>query len=166
MSSPVSPISVLSAVLLAALLAAFATFASMVIPPLGELLRTEPRLAMLGFLGVAISPAVVIAIAHHFGSGILGAAEKLTASRRRGLFPDAQSWSAGAHGWLVLIGASVLTNLVLMVLNPPKLEPEGMRLASVVTGLAVTTALTIPSAIWVAVATIFFELQRRSQRDR
>jgi len=27
-------------------------------------------------------------------------------------------------------------------------------------------ALTIPSAIWVAIATIFFELQRRSQRDR
>ena len=40
-----------------------------------------------------------------------------------------------------------------------------MRLASVVTGLAVTTALTIPSAIWVAIATIFFELQRRIQRD-
>jgi len=165
MTSPVSPISVLSAALLAGLLAAFGAFAAMVVPPLAELLRTEPRLAMLGFLGVAIAPAVAITIAHHFGSGALGALEKLTATRRRGILPDTQAWSAGAHGWLVMIGTSILTNLVLMVLTPPKLEPEAFGLSSVVSGLAVAQSLSLPSLIWVTIATVFFELQRRSQRS-
>ena len=160
MTSPVSPISVLSAVLLAGLLAAFGAFASFVVPQLGELLRTEPRLAMLGFLGVALSPAVAITLAHHLGSGILGGIDKATPRGRRG-----QSLSAGAHGWLVLLGASLLTNLVLLIITPPKLEPEAFGLSSIVSGLSVAQSLGLPSVIWVTIATLLFELQRRGQRS-
>ena len=110
-------------------------------------------------------PALGITIAHHFGSGTLASFEKLTASRRRGVLPDAEAWAAGTFGWLVMIGASIVTNLVLLVLEPPKLEPEAFGVESLVSGLAFD-AVSIRSAIWVTTAAILYELQRRGRRHR
>lgn len=158
-----SPISFVCGALLFALLTAFGTVAAMVAPLLIELLRTAPHLAMLGFLALVVSPGVAITVAHHVGAGKLDALEKLTASRRRGALPDLESWAAGAHGWLVMYGTSVLTNLVLLVLDPPKLEPESFGIMRLVSGLVVTHVMSAPSLVWVLIATMFFELQRRAR---
>lgn len=158
-----SPISAISAALLYALLLGFSAMAGLVLPVLFELLRSWPHLAMLGFLGFATLPGTVIVVAHHLGSDRLDQLERLTASKRRGLLPGVESWSAGAHGWLVLYGTSVLTSIVMLVINPPELEPETFSVARMVTGLMTTHAMSVHTLVWILFATMFFELQRRGR---
>lgn len=150
-------VSLVCAVLLLVLLVAFGVAASVVMPPLLELLPTSPHLAMLGLLGFVLSPAAVIAIAHRLGSHTLDRLEtRVTAV-------GVTSAAAGAHGWLVMYGTSVLTTLVLLVLNPPELEPESFSILGMAARLFVSQVVSLQSAVWIGIATIFFELQRRAR---
>lgn len=163
-----SPISFVCGGLLFVLLGCFGALASVVVPPLLELLPTSPHLAMLGLLALVSSPALAITIAHHFGSSALDSLERLTPSRRRPVLPDVESWAAGAHGWLVLYGTTLLTNFILLVLNPPDIEPEHVSQLSatgIVSGFAVAHVVSAHSLTWVLVATMFFELHRRAKRQ-
>jgi len=160
-----SPVAMLSGALLFALLLAFGAAASLVVPALSELLESSPRLAMLGFLAFATSPGIVVAIAHHAFGRTLDQLDRATAgSRARSVLPGVESWAAGAHGWLVLYGTSVLTTLVLLVIEPPKLEPDTFTLTSVVSHLSVAHVASVQSGLWILIATLLFELQRRARR--
>src|SRR5687768_13623566 len=96
----------LNAVLLYGLLNVFGMVVAIVVPALLELLEKSPRLAMLGFLILVISPAIAVAIAHHGGHGTLDRFDKSGAKEKRvqGVFPGIVSWWAGVVGWLILIG--------------------------------------------------------------
>lgn len=159
-----SPISFLCGALLLLATMLYGSFAMLVVPHLGELLYTQPRLAMLGFLGLALSPVLGITIAHHLGSGTLASFEKLTASKRRGLLPDAEAWAAGSYGWLVMIGTSILVNLVSLVLSPPELEPEMLSISGLVSALNVAHLVSVRTGLWIGIASGFYELQRRGRR--
>ena len=152
-------VSLLCAGLLFALLVAFGIAAQLVMPSLLELLRTAPHLAMLGMLGFVLSPAAVITVAHRLGSRSLDRVEGTTPVAKTGT----SSLAVGAHGWLVLYGSSVLTTFVLLVLNPPELEPEAFSIMGMVSQLVVVQFFSLHGAIWVGIATLFFELQRRGR---
>lgn len=158
-----SPISAICGGLLFGLLIAFGTVAMIAVPPLMDLFQSSPRLAMLGFLLLATSPGIAIAVAHHFGASTLESIEKVTVSKKKGPLPDLESWAAGAHGWLVLIGTSILARLVMLVMNPPKPDPDAFSVMNVVETVHVQNVASGQTIIWIAIATLFFELQRRSR---
>ncbi|MBX3209290.1 MAG: hypothetical protein KF764_29930 [Labilithrix sp.] len=158
-----SPAALVSAVLLYVLLGAFGAVAAAVIPHLIELIATSPRLAMCGLLGLVISPGVVVALVHHVGHRTLDRAERKT----RGLFPAAESCWAGAHAWLVLYGTSVLASLVMLVVDPPELEPEALALlASFVDRAGAGTLASVHTLVWILIAAALYELERRARPRR
>ena len=154
----------ISASLLFVLLVLFGAAAAVVVPRLSELLHTSPRLAMLGFLGFAISPAAIIAVAHRLGSSALDQLEHATSSRKSSGSKAVESIAAGAHGWLVLVGTSILTSLVMLVLQPPELDPDTLSINGMASHLVVAQVLSVHTTIWITIATIFFELQRRAKK--
>jgi hypothetical protein len=159
-----SPIALISAVLLYGLLLGCGAVSVAALPYLFDLLRTAPHLAMLGLLGLAVLPGLVIVVVHHLGSDRLTQLERLTASRKPQPLPTVESWSAGAHGWLVLYGSSLLTSLVMLVFDPPKLEPESFDVQSMVMRLAAVHLASLETLVWILVATTFFEIHRRAHR--
>jgi len=160
-----SPIAFLNGVLLYTLLALFGMLAAAVLPLLIELLRTAPRLAACGFLGLAVSPAIAVTLLHHSGHRALDRAD--SAARLRRLLPSVQSWWAGAHAWLVLYGTSVLTSLVMLVLFPPEPEPDvAAFLSEMRSFVGFANVMSLHTIVWVAIASQLFELERRAPRDR
>lgn len=153
-------VSLICAGLLLILMFAFGMVSSVVVPQLAEMLHTSPHLAMLGFLGLVLAPAQVIALAHRLGSRSLDRLENVKPSKTGG----AASAAAGAHGWLVMFGATVLTALVQLVIEPPVLEPEMMSVQGLADHLALAQVLDTRTGIWLTLAAIFFELQRRGRR--
>ncbi len=156
-----SPSALISAALLYALLLGSGALAAVVVPSLVELLPTSPHLAMLGVLGLVLSPGLVIVVVHHASNGKLEQLERRTPSAARGFLPDVPSVSAGAHGWLVLYGSSLLTTVIMLVVQPPELEPETFGAMALVSRLTGAHAASAQTAVWIAVAATFFELQRR-----
>jgi hypothetical protein len=160
----VSPVSLISAGLLYTLLVGFTVAAGVVVPHLIELIAISPRLAMLGFFALAISPGVVAAVAHLIAHGALDAFDLEARAKENDLVTSA--W-AGAQAWLTLYGTSVLTSLVLLVIHPPE-PPDPDRLGSlalsVVRGGAFGQIVSPQTAIWVLIAATFYELSRRARR--
>src|SRR5262245_4421718 len=111
----------LSAGLLFTVLQGIGLLAALVVPLLLELMRHSPRLAMLGFLGLALSPAIVIGLAHRFTESVLDRAESKTLRNRRK--PRYVGISAGLRGLSVLVATSLLTTLVVLVIFPPE-DPD------------------------------------------
>ena len=159
-----SPIAWISAALLYVLLVLLGAAAAVLVPLLLEVMRSSPRLAMLGFLGLAVSPAFVVVVVHHFGhrslDGFDRPVEKAPAP------PSLRSWWAGAHAWLVLYGTSVVTSLVMLVIDPPEPEPDAYGLSALLGGLTthatLSNALSLRTMIWVAIAALLYELERRA----
>jgi hypothetical protein len=153
---------VLSASLLYGVLLALGAASAVIVPALLELMRTSPRLAMVGFLALTVSPAPAIAIVHRFGHGVLDAfdtdsTEELAAAR-------GSAW-AGIYGWLVLYGASVIATLVLLVIDPPRPEPESLN--RFVSALVASSRSASPhAAVWIAIAAQLYEVELRQRRRR
>jgi len=159
-----SGIALLSAALSFGLLVATAAAVGAVAPHLVDLLETSPRLAMLGFFGLIVAPAVVVTVVHHASHRALDGG-----ALRRSVLPSADSWWAGAHAWLVIGGASVLARLVLLVVEPPKLEPGSFVATLTTEANQVGTLANVMSAypiVWIAVAAQLFELERRSRQKK
>jgi hypothetical protein len=157
----VSPVSVISAGLLFTLLVAFTYVAGVVVPRLLELLHTEPRLAMLGFLALLVSPGVVVGVLHYIGHGVLDAFDVTAGPKESDVVTS--TW-AGAQAWLTLYGTSVLTSLVVLVIHPPEpREPDSLAL-SVVNGAGATSLFSLQTMLWVLIAATFYELSRRARR--
>jgi hypothetical protein len=159
-----SGIALLCAALSFGLLVATAAAFGTVMPHLVDLLETSPRLAMLGFLGLFVAPAVVVAVVHHTSLRALDGK-----AFPRSLLPGVESWWAGAHAWLVIGGASVLARLVLLVVEPPKLEPGSLVATLTTEAQHVGTLANVMSAyplVWIAIAAQLFELERRTRQDK
>ncbi len=160
-----SPISLLCAVLTYVMLGVFTAAATVLVPQLLELLRTAPHLAMLAILGFVVSPGVVVVMVHHLGHRSLDTVDR--AAEPKPFFPRAESFWAGAHAWLTLYGTSVLTSLVLLVITPPKPEPDASFLslfASLARNVSLAHPLSLHSAIWIVIATQIYELERRARK--
>ncbi len=159
-----SGIALLSAALSFGLLVATASAFATAAPHLIELLETSPRLAMLGFVGLVVGPAVVVTIVHHASHRALDGV-----ALKRSVFPSIESWWAGAHAWLVILGASVLARLVLLVVQPPKLEPDSFVATLSSEASAVGTLANVMSiypVIWILIAAQLFELERRTRQKK
>lgn len=159
-----SPISAVCGGLLFVLLCAFGALLSHALPPLLDLLERSPRLAMLGLLGLALSPVLAVSIVHHV---VQRAMDKVEGGAR-GVLPGTESWWAGAHAWLVMYGTSVIASLAMLVVEPPELDPDMSVLASTASTAVhrlaspgATNALYI--AVWVFIASSLFELERRAR---
>ena len=121
------PISWLSAVLLYGFLGLWMTFIAAVLPRLIEIGDDSPRLAILGYLALWVSPVPFVAIGHHLVRLVLDRADHGN-SKRRSLLPDLTSWWAGMFAWLVIVFASSVVMFLLLALNPP--ERDGILLAA------------------------------------
>lgn len=160
-----SAIALISAALAFGLLMGTAMVIATLAPHLAELIQTSPRLAMLAFFGLVVAPAVLVAVAHHIAHRTMDTVDS-TARSRRSFLPSVESWWAGAHTWLVIGGASVLSRLVMLVVTPPKLEPDTVfgllaREASEVGTLANVASLY--PVVWIVIAAQLFELERRAR---
>lgn len=120
------PISWLSAVLLYVFLGLWMTFVSAVLPRLIQIGDESPRLAILGYLALWISPVPLVAVGHHVVHLFLDRADGT--KTRPGLLPDLTSWWAGMFAWLVIVFASSVVMFLLLALNPP--ERDGVLLAA------------------------------------
>ncbi len=119
------PLSWLSAVLLYVFLSLWTMFVSVVLPRLIEIGEAQPRLAILGYLAVWVSPIPFVGILHHVVHLFLDRADR-GANERRGMLPDLTSWWAGLYAWLVIFFASSVVLFLMLALNPP--ERDGMLL--------------------------------------
>lgn len=147
----------LSAGALYALLHAWSVAAMIAIPLLRELFERSPRLAILGFLGVALAPVPVAAVVHRFVSGAL---DQLDVAGRSSRATVESVW-AGLHAWFVLWGASTLTTFVLLLIVPP--NPDRATFTSLVLSAVDTSnvgLLSLRSAIWLAIAAQLVHLER------
>ncbi len=158
----------LNAVLLYGLLNLFGIVVAIVVPALLELLEKSPRLAMLGFLLLVVSPAVAVAIIHHGGQGTLDRFDKSGSKEKgqRGIFPSVQSWWAGVVGWLILIGTSLVTTFIMLVIVPPEPDGSAMNLLNAMIPRLLNEGgiATVQTIIWVIVAAQFFNLERRARQ--
>ena len=162
-----SAIAFLSAALAFGLLMGTAMVLSLLAPHLADLLTTSPRLAMLAVLGLIIAPALVVAVVHHVAHRTMDTVDSTTTSRQRSFLPSVESCWAGVHAWLVIGGASVLSRLVLLVLSPPKLEPDTVLGLLASEAAKVGTFANVASVyplLWIMIAAQLFELERRARR--
>jgi hypothetical protein len=168
MGRPLSPVSLISGGLTFGVAIAQAAVAMAVLPYLADLLDESPRLAMLGFTGIVAFPAVVATIGHHVGHRFLQSAERVSVKERTGIFPNVQSWWAGALTWLVLYGTTIAMRMIALIINPPE-RGEGMAtitsVMETVTKVAPSNAATLYGAGWVLIAAVFFELERQTRKS-
>jgi hypothetical protein len=174
-----SPIAIVSAALTFVLLGFFVAAAAAVVPQLLELMKTQPRLAMVGFLGFTISPAAVTVVAHHFGHRLLDRFDTnhdwrdRVQSGKPSLFPKVESWWAGVQAWMTIYAASIVTRLIMLVIFPPEPQPDNESIFSL-TGMvsemsrAVTlhNAASLHTGIWIVIAAWMYEVERRASRRR
>lgn len=164
MRRPFSPISVVSGALSFGLLAAQASVAVQVLPHLLELLKSAPRLAIAGFLGLVLFPGLVVVIVHHVGHQLLDQYDRGT--KRNALLPTTESWWAGALAWLVIYGTTILTRLTYLLINPPPPEEDAFTVftQTLEQHASLSHSVSLYALLWVATATSLFELERRSRK--
>jgi hypothetical protein len=158
-----SSLSWLNAALLYGLLQLWGLASAAVIPALLELFQRSPRLAMVGFLVLVVSPAVAVTLLHHFGHGALDKVDRST-KKERDLFPGVASWWAGVLGWFILYATTTVTMFVLLVLFPP--EPEQASFLAAAWKYSGGGAIaSLHSILWVVIAAQLYDLERRARAD-
>jgi hypothetical protein len=154
----------LSAVALYAFCRGFLFAMALVLPPLFELLRGNPRLEALATLGVWLSPILLIAVAHAAVTAVLDRFDASDASDPSRARARASGW-AGLYSWLVALFATVTTLLAVMVINPPRRppppppDPDALaqlgQMLDVVSPLG-AGGLTLHTIVWIAVAALLY----------
>lgn len=165
---PFSSTSAISGALAFGLLFAQAAVARQVVPHLIDLLKSAPRLAFSGFLGLILFPGIVAMVVHHVGSQML---DQYDSEAPRRVLPRTESWWTGAFTFMVVYGVTILTRITYLIVNPP--PPRDDAFSMVAVSIAETieihanigTAITIYAALWIATATGFFELERRTRKS-
>jgi hypothetical protein len=154
----------LNGALLYAFLTAFGAASSFILPVLGELWEKSPRLGAIAFLGYLASPIGLIAIAHHLGHGFLDRFDARKRARAKGLFPDAESLSAGFFGWFAIVFSSMASAFVLLAMFPPPPE-EGAAAAFVQVATDVGLRATLHTAVWILIAATLYAAERKGRRS-
>ena len=166
------PVAWLSAVLLYVFLSLWMVFVSVVLPRLVEIGDEQPRVAILGYLGVWISPIPFVGVLHHVVHAFLDRADRGT-KRARGMLPELTSWWAGTYAWLVIFLASSVVLFLLLALNPP--DREGTLLALPRARRLVFEAFAWPlggapaglhTVLWVVVAAQLYDLEHAVKQQR
>jgi hypothetical protein len=163
---PFDSIAWMSGAMLYVFLQLFGGIAALALIALLELFEAAPRLALLGILALVVSPVVVVASIHHGADKTMATVSKGSGRKVPGLLPDAEAWWAGVFAWLVMIGATVVTTVVMLVLSPP--EPEGLA-ATFVHGLVTLhgKAQQVPiirDVVWMAAASLLYAAERAARR--
>lgn len=161
---PLSPTSLASGALSFGLLMAHAMVAQQALPTLRELLRTEPRLAMIGFLAVVALPALFVTLLHHAGHRMLDRVDRAS----RPALPKIESWWAGTLTWLVMYGTSILARLAYFIVNPPA-PRDGLSVSDLVEQTIAEhahlgNAFSVYAMLWIAIASALYELERQTRR--
>jgi hypothetical protein len=158
-----SSLSWLNAALLYGLLQLWGLLSAAIVPVLLELFERSPRLAMVGFLALVVSPAIAVTLLHHFGHGALDKVDR-NAKKERDLLPGVASWWAGVLGWFILYATTTVTMFVLLVLFPP--EPDRASLLSAAWKYSGGSAIaSLHSILWVVIAAHLYDLERRARAD-
>jgi hypothetical protein len=165
------PTAWLSAVLLYVFLSVWGMVAARVIPDLLEMLRTSPRLAVLGALGLWLGPIVLLSLFHQATHAMMDGLDPRGASSPRpsadkGVVPSIASWWAGAFAWLVMFFASTTTTLILLFVFPPK-PPEPDLMAYVSEAVAMQpgqgTIAFLYLGTWLTLAAWLFNLEKMAK---
>lgn len=129
-----------------------------VIPLLFDLMPHAPRLAWLGLLLVWIAPIAVVAVGHRFMHAVLDAGDA------DGAATAASSLWAGFVAWAAMTVVSITTSLILFFLDPPPFEPDFAR--AVLAPLTFASSGTARTCIWIVLATLVYELERRGRESK
>lgn len=160
------PSSLLSALALKSFAWAYAVAAGLVLPLLFELAEHSPRLAWLGILGLWTAPMAIIAVVHRAAHGLLDMADGRDPAPSR---PVDSAW-AGLFSWAALLLVSMTTSFVMLVLDPPPLDPDARGwLASAGSSALFEMAswqLAAHSVVWFVLAVGAFQLHRAAREPR
>ncbi len=126
-----------------------------VLPLLFDVMPRSPRLGWLGVLIVWLAPVGIAALAHRVAHGWLDRVDPNGASVAHGW---ASLW-AGLVAWANTILVSTTTGLVMIVLDPPPVDPDA-SLRGLLTLLTRDASGALRLAIWIVLATYVYELQR------
>ena len=167
--SPASPFGpfgpIASAFALYLFLGAFNVFAAAVVPWLLELWELSPRLGALGWLALIASPAGFVAMAHHATHALMDRFDVTGDAPRvaRGLVPGLESVRAGLFAWFVISFASMASALLFLAIFPP---PPGEDTLSTLIHVATDFRLqaTVHAVLWVGVAGLLYDVERRVTR--
>jgi hypothetical protein len=154
------PAAWLSAVVLLGFSRALLVAVGVVLPLLMEVARYSPRLAALGGLALWLSPVAFVASGHRVVTTVLDvrdAAAKKSAPAARVL-----SWWAGLYSWLVLALATSVTMFLVVAINPPPPEPDGL-MRMLASDLAAATSLGVQTALWLFVAAALYHFERAAR---
>lgn len=129
------------------------------LPPLFELMRTAPRLAWVGILGVWCAPIVAAAAGHNVLHAVIDLGD--TKKVAKGAVPGGASLWAGFVAWATIIFVTLTTGLLMLVLDPPPVDPGAMwnLAASVLQGVPGV----VRTAAWIVLAAYVYDLERRAR---
>jgi hypothetical protein len=129
-------------------------------PLLFELMRHSPRLAWLGILLVWVAPIAAAAGIHHAVGSVLDLGDGHAVSG--GSWPGMPSLWAGFVAWATTLFVTTATTLVMLVLDPPPVEPDAIHALAV----EMTRGFSglVRSVVWVVLAAYVYELERAASR--
>lgn len=165
---PFDTIAWMSGALLYLFVQLYAGVAALALLALLELFEVAPRVALVGVLGLVVSPAVIVTWIFHGADRTLASMSSVGGFARRASFlPSAEAWWAGASAWLILLGASAITTFVMMVISPPEQE---MTVAVVLRQFAAITSRAQPMSlvrdlVWIASASLLYGAERAAKND-
>jgi hypothetical protein len=113
----------------------------------------------LAFLGLWVAPIPAAAFVHRAAQGVLDLADGGVASNVRG-----SSLWAGFFAWITFMFVTITTSLILLVLDPPPVDPGAMftALTEIQRGGAGITRV----ALWIVLAAYAYELERGVRASR
>ncbi|MEC4805216.1 MAG: hypothetical protein SAJ12_09495 [Jaaginema sp. PMC 1079.18] len=123
--------------------------------------KIAPQLGIIGGLALYLAPIALIAILHHILQ--LYFDRRLPIIRSQGLepvagwFPTLMSWWEGLYGWLVMALATVMGNVVLILIFA-----QSQAILNPLDAIAQPSDLTIPlllRAVWLVVAAYLYQFE-------
>ena len=139
-------------------------FFASVMPFVADLIERSPRLGWLAMLLVWLAPTLGAATIHRAAHGVLDMADTRKVGR------NAASLWAGFVAWAAIILVSMTTTFVMLVIDPPPAEPD-FAFASALSSLDVfhhglsNWRAVVHLAVWIALATGVYTLERAARRD-
>ncbi|MGD0530397.1 MAG: hypothetical protein ABSE49_35005 [Polyangiaceae bacterium] len=132
---------------------------ALVLPALFELMPRSPRLAWLGILLLWLAPIAAAAGLHHAAHSVLDLGDTVPS---RGTWPGVGSLWAGFVAWATILFVTLVTSLVMLVVDPPPVEPDAMRAL----GAAMTQGFSsvARAIIWIVLAAYVYQLERVARK--
>lgn len=131
-----------------------------VLPWVFELIGRSPRLGWLALFLVWLSPIPAAGILHRFVQGILDAAERKKSAVMSSVW-------AGLFAWMAFFFVNIATGLLMLVIDPPPMEPPDSTLAAAFFGQFTTqlrlSNIGIQSVLWIVIAAFVHHIERKGR---